>query len=78
MKLTIGLGDFSCAPANAPELAPIDSISYAVSKCALGLILVARGAKGVCAISLGDDCTYLESDLAGAFPKAALREPDRR
>jgi AraC family transcriptional regulator, regulatory protein of adaptative response / methylated-DNA-[protein]-cysteine methyltransferase len=72
MKLTIGWRDFSCAPANAPELAPIDAISYAVSKCALGQILVARSAKGVRAISMGDDRTYLEADVAAAFPKAAL------
>jgi AraC family transcriptional regulator, regulatory protein of adaptative response / methylated-DNA-[protein]-cysteine methyltransferase len=72
MNLTIGWRDFSCAPANAPELAPPDLISYATSKCALGLILVARSANGVCAISMGDDRTYLESDLAAAFPEAAL------
>ena len=72
MKLTIGWKGFSCAPANAPELAPIDSISYAGSKCALGLILVARSTKGVCAISIGDDRTYLEADLAAAFRKVAL------
>lgn len=72
MKLTIGWMDFSCAPANLSELAPIDSISYAMSKCPLGHILVARSAKGVCAISIGDDRIYLETDLAAAFPKAAL------
>jgi AraC family transcriptional regulator, regulatory protein of adaptative response / methylated-DNA-[protein]-cysteine methyltransferase len=72
MKLTIDWRDFSCAPANAPEFAPIDSISYAMSNCAPGHILVARSAKGVCAISIGDDRIYLETDLAAVFPKAAL------
>jgi methylated-DNA-[protein]-cysteine S-methyltransferase/AraC family transcriptional regulator of adaptative response/methylated-DNA-[protein]-cysteine methyltransferase len=72
MDLAINWKDFSCAPANAPEFAPIDTISYATSKCALGLILVARNPKGVCAISIGDDRIYLETDLAAAFPKAAL------
>jgi AraC family transcriptional regulator, regulatory protein of adaptative response / methylated-DNA-[protein]-cysteine methyltransferase len=72
MNLTIGRRNFSAMVAEAPELAPLELISYATSKCALGLILVARSAKGVCAISMGDDCTYLESDLAAAFPKAAL------
>jgi methylated-DNA-[protein]-cysteine S-methyltransferase/AraC family transcriptional regulator of adaptative response/methylated-DNA-[protein]-cysteine methyltransferase len=72
MKLTIGWKDFSCAPANALGLAPIDSISYAMSKCTLGHILVACSAKGVCAISIGDDRIYLETDLAAVFPKAAL------
>jgi AraC family transcriptional regulator, regulatory protein of adaptative response / methylated-DNA-[protein]-cysteine methyltransferase len=72
MKLTIGWTDFSFAPANAPELEPVDAISYAASKCALGHILVASSAKGVCAISMGDDRAYLEVDLAAAFPKALL------
>ena len=72
MKLTIGWRDFSFASANAPELAPIDTISYTVSKCALGDILVACSARGICAISMGDDGTYLEVDLAAAFPKSVL------
>ena len=72
MDLTIGWREFSCAPANAWEFAPIDTISYATSKCALGLILVARNVKGVCAISIGDDRIYLETDLVAAFPKAPL------
>jgi methylated-DNA-[protein]-cysteine S-methyltransferase/AraC family transcriptional regulator of adaptative response/methylated-DNA-[protein]-cysteine methyltransferase len=72
MNLTIGWRDFSWVLATAPGLAPIDSVSYAVSKCPLGHILVARSVKGVCAILMGDDSAYLEVDLAVAFPKAAL------
>jgi methylated-DNA-[protein]-cysteine S-methyltransferase/AraC family transcriptional regulator of adaptative response/methylated-DNA-[protein]-cysteine methyltransferase len=72
MDLTIGRKNFSAMVAEAHKLAPPDSISYATSKCALGIILVARSAKGVCAISMGDDRAYLEVDLAAAFPKSVL------
>jgi AraC family transcriptional regulator, regulatory protein of adaptative response / methylated-DNA-[protein]-cysteine methyltransferase len=72
MNLTIGYRTFSFAPANAPELALAERISYATSKCALGHMLLARSANGVCAILMGDDHTYLEADLTAAFPEAAL------
>lgn len=72
MSFTIGWRDFSRAPANSTQFAAIDTISYVTSKCALGQILVARSAKGVSAILIGDDRAYLEVDLAAAFPKAAL------
>lgn len=62
----------SAAPAEAPEAVPVDVISYATSKCALGQILIARSGKGVCAILMGDDRTYLEADLAMSFAEAAL------
>lgn len=73
MKLTIGYKNFSFVPAEAPELAPAELISYATSKCALGHVLVAGSGKGVCAILMGDDRTYLEADLAAAFHEAALK-----
>jgi methylated-DNA-[protein]-cysteine S-methyltransferase/AraC family transcriptional regulator of adaptative response/methylated-DNA-[protein]-cysteine methyltransferase len=58
--------------AGASEVVPLDVLSYATSKCALGHVLIARSAKGVCAILMGDDSAYLEADLAGSFPMAAL------
>ncbi|SDR61814.1 AraC family transcriptional regulator, regulatory protein of adaptative response / methylated-DNA-[protein]-cysteine methyltransferase [Rhizobiales bacterium GAS113] len=51
---------------------PIDIISYAISACALGQVLVARSDKGVCAILIGDDPKLLIEDLAARFPKATL------
>jgi O-6-methylguanine DNA methyltransferase len=72
MSLMIVDGKASAVPAEAPEAVPIDVICYATSKCPLGRLLVARSAKGVCAILIGDDSTYLEADLAVAFPKATL------
>jgi len=52
--------------------AATEAISYATSQCALGLVLVARSASGVCAILIGNSHDELEADLAARFPKAAL------
>ena len=45
---------------------------FAVGECSLGSILVARSAKGVCAILLGDDPEALVRDLEDRFPRATL------
>jgi AraC family transcriptional regulator of adaptative response/methylated-DNA-[protein]-cysteine methyltransferase len=47
-------------------------IRFAVGLCSLGSILVARSAKGICAILLGDDPDALVRDLQDRFPKAQL------
>ena len=47
-------------------------IQYAVSRCSLGHVLVARSTRGVCAILLGDDAGTLVRDLEGRFPRARL------
>jgi AraC family transcriptional regulator, regulatory protein of adaptative response / methylated-DNA-[protein]-cysteine methyltransferase len=47
-------------------------ILFAVAECSLGPILVARSAKGVCAILLGDDPDGLVRDLQDRFPHATL------
>jgi AraC family transcriptional regulator of adaptative response/methylated-DNA-[protein]-cysteine methyltransferase len=47
-------------------------IHFAVGECSLGSILVARSAKGVCAILLGDDPDGLVHDLEDRFPRAVL------
>lgn len=49
-----------------------ESIRFAVGECALGLILVAATARGVCAIMLGDDPARLVRELEDRFPKARL------
>lgn len=54
------------------EVVPVDVLYYATSTCVLGNVLVARSAKGVCAILIGDDRTYLETDLAISFADATL------
>ena len=52
-------------------------IRFAVGACSLGAVLVARSAKGVCAILLGDDPDALARDLQDRFPRAELIGADR-
>ena len=52
-------------------------IHFAVGECSLGSILVARSAKGVCAILLGDDPDALARDLQDRFPRAKFVGGDR-
>lgn len=47
-------------------------IEFALGQCSLGAILVARSARGVCAISLGDDAEALLRELQDRFPHAEL------
>jgi AraC family transcriptional regulator of adaptative response/methylated-DNA-[protein]-cysteine methyltransferase len=47
-------------------------IRFAIGECSLGAILVARSAKGICAILLGDDPDRLARDLQDQFPNAQL------
>jgi AraC family transcriptional regulator of adaptative response/methylated-DNA-[protein]-cysteine methyltransferase len=55
-----------------------ETIRFAVGECALGSILVATTAKGICAIALGDDPDTLLHDLQDRFPKAQLVGGDSR
>jgi AraC family transcriptional regulator of adaptative response/methylated-DNA-[protein]-cysteine methyltransferase len=52
-------------------------IHFAVGACSLGLALVARSARGVCAILFGDDREALRAELASRFPRARLVAGDR-
>ena len=45
-------------------------IRFAVARCSLGDIVVARSKRGVCAIRLGDDPEQLVCDLEDQFPNA--------
>jgi AraC family transcriptional regulator, regulatory protein of adaptative response / methylated-DNA-[protein]-cysteine methyltransferase len=47
-------------------------IHFAIGQCSLGAILVARSARGVCAIALGDDPQELARELQDRFPRARL------
>lgn len=53
-----------------------EAIDFAVAACSLGAILVASSAKGVCAVSMGDDPDTLTRDLQDRFPQARLRGDD--
>lgn len=48
------------------------TIRFAIGQCALGAILVAQSARGLCAILLGDDPAELLADLERRFPQAEL------
>ena len=52
--------------------APCETIRFAIGQSSLGAVLVAASAKGVCAISLGDDPEDLLRDLQHRFPRASL------
>ncbi|TKI05136.1 bifunctional DNA-binding transcriptional regulator/O6-methylguanine-DNA methyltransferase Ada [Martelella alba] len=51
-------------------------ILFAVGQCSLGAILVARSARGICAILLGDDPQALTEALQDKFPHARLAGDD--
>src|SRR5207245_1091403 len=51
-------------------------LSFAVVPCALGRLLVAATARGICRISLGDDADALERGLAAEFPAATIARDD--
>jgi O-6-methylguanine DNA methyltransferase len=60
------------APVTTPAGVAVDTLSYAIGGCALGDVLVARSAKGVCAILIGADRHELKADLAARFPQTKL------
>ena len=47
-------------------------IGYTIVRSAMGRLLVAGTATGVCAVKLGDSDAVLETDLRGEFPAASL------
>ena len=49
-----------------------ETLRFAVGQCSLGAVLVAATAKGVAAITLGDDPDALVQDLQHRFPAAEL------
>ena len=53
-----------------------EQIRFAIGQSSLGSILVAATARGVCAITLGDEPEALLQDLQDRFPRAQLRGGD--
>jgi len=49
-------------------------IAFAIERAALGWVLLASTAKGLCSIQLGDGPGALRRDLEADFPNATLRE----
>jgi AraC family transcriptional regulator of adaptative response/methylated-DNA-[protein]-cysteine methyltransferase len=72
MNLMISETRLQHVPAPTHTDVTADILSYAIGKCALGRVLVARSVSGVCAILIGADHDELEADLAARFPRATL------
>ncbi len=53
-----------------------NEITFATGKSALGAVLVASSAIGVCAILIGEDADELMLDLAGRFPGVRLQRDE--
>jgi AraC family transcriptional regulator of adaptative response/methylated-DNA-[protein]-cysteine methyltransferase len=53
-----------------------ETIHFALTRCALGTLLAATTARGLCAILLGDDPDALVRDLRERFPQADLRDAE--
>ena len=51
-------------------------IEYAIAETEIGKMLVARTAKGICAVTFGDDEKTLFENLQKEFPKAEVTEND--
>ena len=58
------------APSRYRQGAPGEAIRYAIARSALGPILVAGTARGLCAIEFGDSKTFLKDRLTQLFPRA--------
>lgn len=54
-----------------------DEILFTVEESTLGRVLVARSARGLCAVLMGDDEAALERDLRGRFRGSEVRRDDR-
>jgi AraC family transcriptional regulator of adaptative response/methylated-DNA-[protein]-cysteine methyltransferase len=72
MNLMTSQAALRLLPVVEPASTAADILFFALADTALGKVLLARSARGVCAILLGDDATALEADLAARFPEAAL------
>src|SRR6266487_2208656 len=60
-------------PATYGRGAPGTRIDFTVVPCALGRLLVATTARGICRVSLGSGAQELEAALSAEFPRAELR-----
>jgi O6-methylguanine-DNA--protein-cysteine methyltransferase len=58
--------------ARSKSAAISNEIAFSIGESALGKVLVARSAVGVCAILIGSDTDELSSDLAKRFPDSRL------
>jgi AraC family transcriptional regulator of adaptative response/methylated-DNA-[protein]-cysteine methyltransferase len=57
--------------------APSEAITFATGNSSLGTVLVARSARGICAILIGSETGELTADLALRFPESTLVPNDQ-
>ena len=72
MNLRTSEAALELLPAAESANTAADVLFFGVGDSALGKVLLARSAKGVCAILLGDDADELAADLASRFPEVTL------
>ncbi|MFZ5675971.1 MAG: methylated-DNA--[protein]-cysteine S-methyltransferase [Pseudomonadota bacterium] len=72
------LSSISSAPAETALASSDEAISYAFGRSTLGQVLVARSAKGICAVLFGSDRDRLIRDLRRDFPAAQEIQADAR
>jgi methylated-DNA-[protein]-cysteine S-methyltransferase/AraC family transcriptional regulator of adaptative response/methylated-DNA-[protein]-cysteine methyltransferase len=58
--------------------APSEGIAFAIGSSSLGIVLVARSARGICAILIGSEAGELIADLALRFPESTPVRDDRK
>ena len=54
----------------------VKQILFSIAECSLGLVLIARTERGLCAIFFGDDTEALARELRSRFPEATLLPVD--
>ncbi len=73
-----GAAPLGMAPARYRRGGEAVEIAFTTAPCALGVLLVAATAVGICAIKLGDDEAALEAMLRAELPAATIRRDDGR
>jgi AraC family transcriptional regulator of adaptative response/methylated-DNA-[protein]-cysteine methyltransferase len=69
---------FGMTPGAYRERGAGETLRVATAPCALGIVLVAATARGVCAIELGDDTPAMTARLRARFANATFAPPDAR
>lgn len=69
-------GQLGMTPATYRRGGPATTVTYAISPCPLGYLLVAATGQGICAVRLGDSEAELAATLAGEFPAAQVERCD--
>jgi AraC family transcriptional regulator of adaptative response/methylated-DNA-[protein]-cysteine methyltransferase len=70
-------GALGMAPREYRQGGRAQHIQYGVARCALGWVLVATTARGLCRVAIADSVHELETELGGEYPQARLSRDDR-